>query len=273
MKTLSLQEIHNVTLEVMDRVHQICEENDIRYNLMYGTLLGAVRHQGFIPWDDDLDICMLREDYNRFCEITSKGNGRYRLANRANTKDYYYGISRYYDSHYEYHSELPLNPFDLGIFIDLYPLDSCGKTPQDSESVFRTIEKKNSEYCCYCNKRSLTSPWRNLVRIPYYYYLHMKYGPNYPKQIDKDIEEIIYKQYDRESPFVGIYWDDFKEFRSVNREDFLDQELVPFEGRRYWIPKRSKEFLSLQYGDYMKLPPENERVASHNYCIYEKTEP
>ena len=98
MRKLNLQEIHEVTLDVMDRIHRICEENDIRYTLMFGTLIGALRHQGFIPWDDDFDICMLREDYNRFCEITGWEKGRYRLANRLLTKDYYYGISRYYDA-------------------------------------------------------------------------------------------------------------------------------------------------------------------------------
>ena len=273
MRKLTLEEIHTVTLDVMDRIHKICKENDIRYTLMFGTLIGALRHQGFIPWDDDFDICMLREDYNRFCEITSKEKGRYRLANRALTKDYYHGISRYYDAHYEYHNELAVKPCDLGIFVDIYPLDSCGKTLKETQKVHHIVEQRNMEYNIYCNKYSLSNRRNNLLRVPYHYYLHLKYGPDFSQQVDRIIENTITSHFDADSRYVGVYWEPRKDFMLFERSLFLDCELHAFEDRRYWIPKESFKILTQYYGDFMQLPPESERVTTHDYSICERREP
>ena len=273
MRTLDLGEIHEVTLNVMDRIHRICEENDIRYTLMFGTLIGALRHQGFIPWDDDFDICMLREDYNRFCEITARETGRYRLASRATTKDYYYGISRYYDAHYEYRNELAVKPCELGIFVDIYPLDSCGETLEETRKVHRIIEKRNMEYIIYCNKYSLSSRRHNLLRVPYHYYLHLKYGPDYSQRIDQRIEDTIYRHFDADSRYVGVYWEPREDFMLFERACFLDREMHAFEDRQYWIPTESDRILTQYYGDFMTPPPESERVATHDYSILEKDGP
>ena len=270
MRKLDLQEIHSVTLDVMDRVHTICEENNIRYTLMFGTLIGALRHQGFIPWDDDFDICMLREDYNRFCDITGRERGRYRLASRANTENYYNGIVRYYDAHYEYHNELAVKPCELGIFVDIYPLDACGQTLEETRKVHRIIEKRNMEYYIYCNKYSLSSRRNNLLRVPYHHYLHLKYGPDYSQQVDRRIEDTISRHFDAGSRYVGVYWEPRKDFMLFERSFFLDRVLHPFEDRRYWIPRESEAILTQYYGDYRKLPPESERVTTHDYSIFEK---
>ena len=270
MKKLDLKEIHEVTLNVMDRIHAICEENDIRYTLMFGTLIGAFRHQGFIPWDDDLDICMLREDYDRFCEITGKEKGRYRLVDRANTENYLYGIARYCDSHYEYRRDLAENRYDLGVFVDIYPMDSCGETAEETAPVYQKVLRRNQEYFYYCTKYSMTGRWKNLIKVPYYSYLHMKYGPDYPQKIDKSITDTIYSHFQRDSKYVGVYWEPPEAFMLFEREPFLNRELHVFEDRQYWIPTRATEILTQYYGDYMKLPPESERVTTHSYSIYEK---
>ena len=270
MKQLDLPAIHEATLNVMDRLHAICEENGIRYNIYWGTLLGAVRHGGFIPWDDDFDICMLRDDYNRLCELLSPEKGRYRLATRKNTENYYHGIARFFDSNYEFRNLLDVKQYDMGVFIDIYPLDSCGETVEDSMKIFRKIDRLNADYCIYCTKYSLSNRWKNLVRVPYCNYLHLKHGPDYSQRIDREIEDTIYRVYDRDSRKVGFYWCALDEFRALERAWFLDQELIPFEDRAYWAPKKPKELLAFQYGDYMRLPPESERVATHSYNIYEK---
>lgn len=266
-RKLELDEIHSITLDLMDRFHSICEENDIKYYLIFGTLIGAVRHRGFIPWDDDFDVCMVRDDYNKFCEILFRQDDeRYKLANRANTPNYYFGISRYYDSRFEYRAEVDIKQFELGIFIDIYPLDLLG---EKTDAIHRRVQKINRDYIIYCNRKSCRNKMRNLVRIPYHYYLHLKYGRQFPQLVDKMVEDTIYADTEQNTDYVGIYWET-KDFRVFDKALFKERELCQFEDRMYWIPKGYDEILRIQYGDYMRLPPECERVAKHNYSIYDK---
>lgn len=268
-RKLNLEEIHSITLNLMDRVHDICEKNKIKYVLGYGTLIGAVRHKGFIPWDDDFDIWLLREDYNRFVEIVTKDpDNRYKLVTRGNTENYHYGVARYCDTKYEYHTDLNVKQYQQGIFIDVYVLDSCGDTEEETDAVHRQVMKLNAQYMVYCNRNSLTSKARTLIRIPYHYYLHIKYGKHFGQKIDKMMEELIYSAFKKDSKYVGIYWEN-KDFRLIKRSWYEHILLWPFEDREYWILAEYDECLRLHYGDYMTPPPENERVASHDYSVYE----
>ena len=96
MQDLTLEEIHREILNMMDYIHKLCEENGITYYVGFGSLIGAIRHNGFIPWDDDFDIMMPRADVEKFKEIFLKtGHPYYRLCDRKNTKNYYYGIPRF----------------------------------------------------------------------------------------------------------------------------------------------------------------------------------
>ena len=128
MKEMSLQEIQQVSLDILKDVHAFCEKHKIRYSLAYGTLIGAIRHQGFIPWDDDIDLMMFRSEYDKLCEVATKEfekpyffqteytdhgslRGHAQLRNSMTT-----GILK---------SELPWRyPFNQGIFMDIFPLDN-----------------------------------------------------------------------------------------------------------------------------------------------------
>ncbi len=269
MREVKIDEIHSITLNLMDRLHDICEENGIRYFISYGTLIGAIRHKGFIPWDDDFDVFMFRNDYDKFIHVVEeKKDSRYRIVTRANTENYHYGIARYCDTKYRYHTELDVKQYDLGAFIDVYPMDACGETEEETERVHQKIKKLNAQYMVYCNKNSLTSKARTLIRIPYHYFLHIKYGKKFPQLIDVMERDLVTQTFDEHSKKVGIYWET-RDFRYFEREWFAERIMWPFEDREYWIPKEYDKILTLQYGDYMTLPPENERVASHSYTLYE----
>ena len=150
---LSMRDTQQIALEILHTVAQICEERNLRYYLVYGTLIGAVRHHGFIPWDDDVDIMMPRPDYDKLLEYLEDHIGEYphlQVFNRKTCPDYPYMITRISDDRYEIRMENE-KPFGMGVFIDIYPMDSCGETPEDSLKVFRKVEKLNALVGKYVN--------------------------------------------------------------------------------------------------------------------------
>lgn len=270
-RKIGIDEIHRITLDLMDRIHEICEANGIKYCLGYGTLIGAIRHKGFIPWDDDFDIFMLRDEYNKFVRIAKENpDPRYKLVTRGNTQNYHYGVARYCDMKYEYHSELNVKQYRQGVFIDVYCMDSCGDTKEETDLVRAKVGKLNTDYIIYCNKKSLSNKARTLIRIPYHYFLHIKYGKGFAQEIDKMTENLIYSYFNRNTKYVGDYWEK-NEFRLFERSWLEELKLSEFEDRVYWIPVHYDEVLKLQYGEYMTPPPPNQRVATHDYTIYEET--
>ena len=133
---LSLAEIQNKSLEVLIKFDELCAQNDFKYWLTYGTLIGAIRHDGFIPWDDDIDVMMPRDDFNRFIKFAIEHEEDlypFKIHNRANTKNYWYGIPRFSNMKYKYIVEDNYEkPFDIGVFIDIYPLDNYGNTKKEA---------------------------------------------------------------------------------------------------------------------------------------------
>ena len=268
-RKLEIEEIHSITLDLMDRLHDICEKNGISYCLNYGTLLGAIRHKGFIPWDDDFDVMMSREDYDKLLSLLEhETSGRYRLITRGNTPHYYNGIARFCDMKYEYETELDVKQYQQGVFIDVYPLDSCSASEIETDEVHSKVRKLNAKYIIYCNRKSLTSRINTTIRTPYYFWLHLRYGKKLGQKLETMTKDIIYSRFNKDTQHVGIYWEG-KDFRLMKREWVQDRILWSFEDRKYWVPAAYDEFLRLQYGDYMTPPPESERVATHKYSVYE----
>ena len=125
MKVMTLREIQLFTLEILKVTHNFCVENNIKYSLSYGTLIGAVRHKGFIPWDDDVDIMMLRPDYDRFCQ-TFQAPG-YQVVSRQTRKDCLISFARVCDIRET--DVTSMEPWirrqgNLGLWIDIFPIDS-----------------------------------------------------------------------------------------------------------------------------------------------------
>ena len=270
MQALSIEEIRSATLQMMDHIHHICIENDIQYFLHYGTLIGAIRHNGFIPWDDDFDIAMKRKDYEKFCKVVEREHHpHYKLCNRANTENYYYGIARYADTRFKYESDLKLKQADIGIFIDIYPLDNFGNTPEEAKSIKAKIAPYNTKYSIYVNGKSLQGPIRTLLRFPIHCYYKVKYGKNFNSKIDN----LIYKKIcsltnDSDSQMGVIVWDaSCWPFKKTMLEETI---LHDFEGHQYLIPAEYDAILTMIYGDYMKPPSVENQKPTHYYKIYKK---
>ncbi len=272
-KELSLQECQQAALKVLIQFDQICQEQGFRYYLAYGSLIGAIRHNGFIPWDDDLDVMMPRPDFDRFMVFMNEHAEEYaplKLHTRANTKNYYFAIPRLSDMTYKY---ISLNKwereYDIGAFIDIYPWDNFGNNREDAEKLFKMSWQSKRRYSWYINPRNdEDSPKKALMRKVMHCLLRITKGSRYDQRIDAELrQEILDHTSDNDKFFGHVVWmlgiAQFEKSRLMN----LDIIRHPFEGYEFNIPAAYDYMLTVSYGDYMKLPPEDQRTPTHSYKI------
>ena len=265
MKELTLQEIQQNSFQVLLKFKQICDENNLTYFLAYGTLLGAVRHEGFIPWDDDIDVWMPRPDYEKFvayCIEHADALGPFVLKHYKTCKEYIYPIARLVDSRYkiEYTNA---KDYGLGLFIDIYPLDGVNEKDKKHLDKLEFNMRKITMLGTGGYIRS-KSKLKNLVKYPYY--LLCK-GQSLTKLIQKS--DLLAQKYSYEnSDTVGcIVWG-IGEGRCRAKSDFAECVELPFNGGSFKVPVGYDRQLKMLYGDYMQLPPESERIAHHFYSAY-----
>lgn len=272
-RELSLNEIHEKICNLMSIFHEFCEKHHLTYYISYGTLIGAIRHKGFIPWDDDFDVQMPREDFNMFLKLFQDEYANstiYKLCTRANTKNYYYGIPRLCDQRYKYVcTDKSVQPFDLGIFIDIYPLDNFCNSCDEALKLVKQVSRANNEFAIYINKSSSSNKLKTPIKILCHYFLRIKYGQNYPQKIDNMIYEKIKKHTNEKNKYIGLVcWTN--KAVTYERQWFEKRVLVDFEKHKFWAPEKYDEVLRITYGDYMILPPEEKRVMTHDYKIFER---
>ena len=268
---LSTREIQEVSLEILKNITDVCEKINLRYALIYGTLIGAVRHHGYIPWDDDVDIMMPRPDYNQLLDYLSEHKlPNLTVFNRNTHPEYPYMITRISDDRYilEMDNEKSVG---MGIFIDIYPYDGLGKTKD--EAVKYGLKGDRLSSLCYQATRkhfameTTVSPIRKVLKFPVFL-ISKIIGKNFfQNKLDKLAGM---KEYDN-SEFVGcVIWLSWGEKDIFKREWFDETIMMPFENYSFRVPKHYDEVLRHEYGDYMILPPEKDRIGHHFYRAYKK---
>jgi len=276
MRELTLREIQMASLNVLIEVDEICKELGLRYFLMYGTLIGAVRHKGFIPWDDDLDIGMPRKDFDQLVSFfDSKYSGALRMCTRANSEDYPHGIPRICDRRYKYvalektyKKEIQfVEKPEMGIFIDIYPIDNYGSELKKSELLWKRCRRKNFQFSVYNNFKLTRKAYYLPIKLIMFLVLYLNKGKNWRRTVDQEIKEIVNKMTSDEDRYVGVpTWSDI--FVQYDQSWFDNQKFIEFEGLNFPVPESYKKVLEAVYGNYLTLPPENKRIPHHEYKIY-----
>lgn len=261
------KKVWQAELDILEKVIDVCDKNNIKYFLASGTLLGAVRHKGFIPWDDDIDLVMKREDYNRFLEIAEKSiKYPYFLQCYKTEKNYMRGHAQIRNS--ETTAIIrgdKNNTYNKGIFIDVFPLDNVpdGKIKRKiflDELIFR--KKMLMLYFQRSNiKKDSIKSMIKLAIIKVYWSIF-----NLEKSILK--YEKALQKYDKinteENGSLGFRPNDTK----FKNSWFEGEVEVDFEYLKLKAPRGYHEFLTSQYGDYMKLP-ENKNGSAHGSFFFD----
>ena len=271
MKELSIEEIHSGTIEIIKRFINICETNKYTYFTAFGSLIGAVRHKGFIPWDDDFDVYMFREDYDRFISYCIKHEKElypFKIYSRKNIKGYPYNIARFCDMRYKLVSINSSNVDNMGMFIDIYPLDGAGNGKYISTKLFSAKNKVLISLANKAGKNKLILPKSRIHQITYpvAYYVSKMIGL---KRLLNLLEKQGKKYKIKDSNYIAnLVWTTCP--TPLPKKWFSEIDELKFEDITVSVPKGYKKLLTLIYGDYMKLPPEKDRRAQHEYKLYRK---
>ena len=262
MKLLTLQEIHETELNILIDIDRFCRENGIRYSLDGGTLLGAIRHKGFIPWDDDIDIIMLREDYERFIKSYHSEDGRYRLYNKDTTPAYRTQMfAKVIDTQTIVDEGNYQQQDAYGLWVDIFPADFVPARVRDCSR----IQKKFLRYRHLLYVRNLQSGKRSLRdRI-----FSALYACRSNMSVLNSLDHYAKKAGNSgrvsnlamiSNRLIGFHF-------SATLFDNLTETV--FEGHRFFGFAEYDAYLTGLYGDYMTLPPVEKRVT-HYVTAYRK---
>lgn len=259
-------QLQQTQLEIMDEIHRICIEHHVPYYMVGGTGIGAVRHQGFIPWDVDIDIAMLRKDYDRFKELCQTAlNSKYKYWDYQNTPGYIRPhaliskrgtkLSTVYDA---FNSRV----MDFGIFVDVLPLDNAPDIPEErrrhAKKIWRLKMRKEHKLATCYSASKIKKAVKELRRF-------LMLGVSVDglnQQLDATMREYNKVTTKNVCSMAGKYP---YETECVPLDFFGEPILMSFEGRSYCAPQNMSAYLEHIYGDYMKLPPVEEQKENLEY--------
>ncbi|AMO78185.1 LicD family protein [Pseudomonas citronellolis] len=259
MSATTQKEIQAKILEILKAVHALCEKHELKYFMLGGTLIGAVRHQGFIPWDDDIDIGIPRIDYEKFIKVSCELPKPFILSHPDNDPEYVYPYAKCYDSSTTVTEDFAL-PFTRGVWIDIFPIDNTFKNSllqnihfYASRVVRLLITHKTRAYRAKSIKNRIIRDTLSIVCQPL------------PRKFLFNILNYILKIKERSnSSFCGNFlgrWGTREIARSVvfnGRAEFL------FSSNSFFGPVLYDEYLKKIYKNYMQLPPIEKQISDHS---------
>ena len=254
MKKIELEELRCIQLDILKCIDEFCRKNDIRYSLGGGTLLGAVRHKGYIPWDDDIDIIMPRVDYDKFVRTFDKYKPHLICGAYENDASFIYPFSKVYDNRtVQKEHDFKVG---IGVNVDLFPIDGSPNREKARRWHYQKVfiwrlllsaRNKNA----FGIKRFWIKPFVDIIPLAVF---------------QKNLQR-LYRKYDlSQSKYAGSLISGFNDCSPA--EIFNSYIELPFEGFKFMAIRNYDIYLHVLYGNYMQFPPVEQRVPSHKSMVY-----
>lgn len=265
MQELTLQEIKQIELEILKTFHAFCEENNIRYFISHGTLLGTIRYKGFIPWDDDVDVLVPRADYEKLLSLF-KDSEQYRLLHFEKDERFLFPYAKLCDMttlKVENGKEAELH---LGLDMDIFPLDAWDNDKEKAQK-----ESKHQKKAMFrlgltkLDKPDSLHPVKRFIKGILMILAKMKGSKHYVRKLMKEARK---HPYEGATYLGGKAWNVYG-FRDILPAEVFDHPIeVEFEGHTFRAPVGYDAFLSSLYGNYLPEPPPEKRKTHHNFKAY-----
>ncbi len=268
MDCLSVKDIQGVLLQIMKYIHVFCVENGIKYSLDGGTLIGAIRHKGYIPWDDDIDIAIPRPYYDKFVK-SFKDSDDYKLfaPERGNSYINYARVCDVKSTIGEF--KVPWTKENVGVWIDVFPIDGEAEDEEVwKKEVHRLIQYRNLMFFSRLPHSEFRKDWgiwgnaKILLKKVLFCWLPTNLINKMSIKLQSS-HDFWTSSYCGQMAFLNM-WD-----RKRMPRQWYDCEYVlqPFEDADFYITSEYDNVLKSLYGDYMKLPPEKDRVPGHSLLV------
>ncbi|MCM1438258.1 MAG: LicD family protein [Roseburia sp.] len=266
---INLEQLKKIEFELLIAVHEICEKENLRYSLGGGTLLGAVRHSGFIPWDDDIDIMMPRPDYNAFISYClSHDDVPFKIWSWETDKNYVDLSAKIYNPNTAIEDVNIVDGNKIGINIDVFPIDGLGDSYKKAVKAFKsTAFKRNLLIAAHWKTffRSKTHAWY-YEPFRFLFFVLSRFANK------RKVFESVQKRYTKidfnSVNFAAAVGGSYREKEILPQNVFTEYTQLPFEGGMFKAIAQYDKYLSSIYGDYMTLPPEEKRVSHHTFKAY-----
>lgn len=269
MREIQSEEIKQIEYELLCKIDKVCKENDISYSLTGGTLIGAIRHNGFIPWDDDIDIQMPRKDYMRFLDICAKNDVGFDAMSIYSNPKYTELFAKAVDRDtllVEVNREK--RGYDQGVYVDIFPVDGMGHTLKEAKRrYYRKAFQRELLVAAKWSRlfRSKTKPW---YYEPIRFVMFVLSRCVSREKMIKNIEKYCMKYDMEEMEYSTIYSGVYRTKEIMETKYYQDYETCKFEDGTFPVLKRYDPYLRKIFGDYMQLPPEEKRVTHHTFTVY-----
>ncbi|HHY83213.1 MAG TPA: LicD family protein [Clostridiales bacterium] len=266
-EAIDMEGIKKIALGLLKQIDVFCTKHNIMYFLCYGTLLGAVRHKGFIPWDDDIDIMMPREDFERFIALAKNGLGdNTKLLYPEFTPDFFRPFARLYDSRTTLKWRRKKVTIDMGVWVDIFPLDGLPKSTYGQKLHF-AIQNiyRNMIFANYVEHKARSFPREIVRRI-----LKLIVTDSVCRLLIKMTMNRSKKYPYTNSEYVAISVAAYGIRNRINRRDVDSAVRMPFEGYEFNVPVGYHQVLTNIFGDYMKFPPLEQQVPRHAFDAFWK---